>query len=164
MIAGLAFQVLTLLIFILLCIDFSLRTFKRHRSLGASALDQNPLFVKLRASWQFKGFLVALALATVCVFWRSVYRVVELGEGWTGQLIRKQWLFVGFEGVMVVVACAVLNVFHPGIMFREAMEGKGGLGSKRREKKKMGKGEKSAERSASGSDVEAGAKSEGVVF
>lgn len=157
MVAGLAFQVFTLLIFMILCIDFALRTRKRYKALGSSALDQNPLFIKMRHSWQFKGFLVALALATICIFWRSVYRVVELGEGWTGHLIRQQWLFVGFEGVMVIIACLALNAFNPAVMFKEAMTGLGGLGTKKKMQKeqRVKDAEVSAERSASASDVEA---------
>jgi hypothetical protein len=60
---------------------------------------------------------MSLALATLCIFIRSVYRVVELSEGWTGHLIRQQWLFVGLEGVMVVVAVVALNSFHPAFCF-----------------------------------------------
>lgn len=140
MVAGLAFQVFTLFVFMMLCSDFALRTHKRYKQLGASnAFDQNPVYIKLRSGWKFRGFLCALALATVCIFWRSVYRVAELGEGWTGNLIRKQWLFVGFEGVMVIVACLALNIFNPAFMFSEAMTGLGGLGSKKRMQKQSEK-------------------------
>jgi hypothetical protein len=51
-----------------------------------------------------------------------VYRVVELSEGWTGHLIKQQWLFVGLEGVMVVIAVAVLNAFHPAFCFGAKFE------------------------------------------
>ena len=159
MVAGLAFQVFTLLIFMILCSDFALRTHKRYKSMGESAFDQNPVYKSLREGWRFKGFLAALILATICIFWRSVYRVAELGEGWTGNLIRRQWLFVGFEGVMVAVACLALNAFNPAFTFKEAMSGLGGLGSKKKmlrqeREKAAGNGE---ERSGSNSDVE-GAK------
>jgi hypothetical protein len=154
MVAGLAFQVFTLLIFMLLCLDFALRTLNRHKDLGESAFDQNPILISLRAKWQFKGFLAALTLATICIFWRSVYRVAELSEGWTGNLIRHQWLFVGFEGVMVIVACFSLNVFHPAIMFKEGMAGAGGVGSgkKSRRERKMEKSEGTVSGSGSASE------------
>jgi len=135
MVAGLAFQVATLAIFIGLCTDFALRTHRRYRSLGEAAFDQNPHFVTLRQSKKFKGFLVALALATTCIFWRSVYRVAELAEGWTGNLIKRQWLFVGFEGVMVIVACLALNAFNPAFSFPEGVTGLGGLGGKKKARK-----------------------------
>lgn len=48
----------------------------------------------------------------MCIFVRSVYRVAELSEGWEGHLIRQQWLFVGLEGVMVVIGVVVLTVAH----------------------------------------------------
>jgi len=159
MVAGLAFQVLTLLIFMMLCVDFAVRTRRRYRSMGQDAFDQNPIYVTLRGSWRFKGFIAALTLATICIFWRSVYRVAELGEGWTGNLIRHQWLFLGFEGVMVIVACFALNLFNPAFAFKEAMTGLGGLGSK----KKLAKQEKQAKAvSGSNSDVEALPQAEAV--
>lgn len=127
MIAGLAFQVFTLLIFMCFCIDFAIRTRRRFNALGDAGFNQSPAALALRGSLKFKGFLGALALATICIFWRSVYRVVELGEGWEGDLIKRQWLFVGFEGVMVIVACLVLNIFHPAFCFKEGVEGLGGV-------------------------------------
>ena len=118
LVAGLAFQVLTLLIFMCLAVDFARRTLKRMRELGEQeALD--PTHAKLRESPRFRAFLGALSLATICIFTRSVFRVVELGEGWTGHLIRDQTLFIVLEGAMVVLAVLALNVFHPGLCFRE---------------------------------------------
>ncbi|KAH7372151.1 putative sphingoid long-chain base transporter RSB1 [Cadophora sp. MPI-SDFR-AT-0126] len=155
MVAGLAFQVLTLLIFMVLCGDFAIRTRRRYKSLGEAAFDQNHHFVTLRHSKKFKGFLAALTLAAICIFWRSVYRVAELAEGWTGSLIKRQWLFVGFEGVMVIVACLALNFFNPAFAFSEGVTGLGGLGSKKKMRKQR---EKANEGSSNSSDVDGGLK------
>ncbi|KAF2714405.1 RTA1-domain-containing protein [Pleomassaria siparia CBS 279.74] len=135
MIAGLSVQVITLLIFILLAGDFALRTYKRTKTLGsAEALD--PKHARLRASWAFKGFVVALSFATLCIFTRSVYRVAELSEGWTGRLIKTQSYFIGLEGAIVGLAVLVLNMFHPGLCFREGYDGNlGGCGCCGRRKK-----------------------------
>ena len=122
MVAGLAFQVLTLLMFQLLCVDFLIKTLRRMKSMGDAALD--PEHAALRRSAKFRVFLVALGLATVCIFIRSVYRVAELSEGWTGALIQNQSLFIGFEGAMVIAAVSVLNAFHPGYCFREGYKQK----------------------------------------
>ncbi|KAF2085492.1 putative sphingoid long-chain base transporter RSB1 [Saccharata proteae CBS 121410] len=127
MVAGLAFQVLTLLIFIGLATDFAVRTFLRVRKMGEEeALD--PAHARLRASWAFKGFLFALAFATLCIFTRSVYRVAELSEGWTGHLISTQKYFIGLEGALVSAAVLSLNFFHPGLCFREGYEERAGWG------------------------------------
>lgn len=117
MVAGLAFQVLTLAVFICLCADFAIRTIGRMKKMGDAALDQS--HAKLRASLMFRAFLITLAFATLCIFIRSVYRVAELGEGWEGALIKNQYTFIGLEGVMVIAASLSLNLFHPGFCFRE---------------------------------------------
>lgn len=136
MIAGLSFQVLTLLIFIACSLDFGLNAWRRYKSMGAAAFDQSAAALKLRSSWLFRGFLAALTLATICIFWRSVYRVAELSKGWNGPLMYRQGLFIGFEGVMVAVACLALNVFHPSVCMRDVMEGAGGIRSKGKKGKK----------------------------
>ena len=117
MVTGLAFQVLTLAVFICLCTDFAVRTLTRMRKMGDAALD--PTHARLRGSIMFKSFVVALAFATLCIFIRSVYRVAELSEGWEGALIKNQYTFIGLEGAMVIVAVLALNIFHPGFCFRE---------------------------------------------
>lgn len=133
MIAGLAFQVATLFVFIVLATDFGLRTLKRVRTLGKEeALDQT--HAQLRNSWPFKGFLIALAFATLCIFTRSVYRVAELSEGWNGHLIKTQRYFIGLEGAVVGAAVLSLNAFHPGLCFREGYEQRRGWGFGRSKK------------------------------
>lgn len=154
MIAGLSFQVLTLLIFITCCVDFAISAHRRYRRLGEAAFDQDATALQLRGSWRFRGFLLALAVATVCIFWRSVYRVAELSKGWDGPLMYRQDLFIGFEGVMIIVACLVLNVFHPSLCFREMMDGKGGIGSKKKKARKADVVEAKESKSEPVSDVE----------
>ncbi|KAK3394281.1 putative sphingoid long-chain base transporter RSB1 [Podospora didyma] len=122
MLAGLAFQVFTLVIFMAACIDFGVNVLVRQRRLGADALDQSAEARELRSSWQFKAVLGALTISTITIFWRSVYRVAELSNGWDGPLMKREDLFIGFEGVMVIVACFVLNAFHPSVGMRMLMD------------------------------------------
>jgi hypothetical protein len=116
MIAGLSFQVLTMLAFILLALDFAVRTACRIRRLGSENV-LNPHYAELRKSWIFRGFLVALLLSTLCIFTRCIYRVAELSHGWSGELMKKENYFVGLESAIIVVAVFMLNVFHPGFCF-----------------------------------------------
>lgn len=118
MIAGLAFQVFTILAFIIASLDFAIRTVRRHRALGESAFDQNPAVKRVRDSLRFRLFLGALALAAFCILWRSAFRVAELSEGWEGPVMGDQAMFVGFEGILIVVAVAALNIFHPGFCMK----------------------------------------------
>jgi hypothetical protein len=119
MIAGLSVQVCTLLIFILFALDFVASTVRRTRQIGAlGALDHE--HANLRKSWQFKGFLVALSMSTLCIFTRCVYRVAELSHGWEGHLMKNQNLFIGFEGSIILMAVLLLNLFSPGFCFKES--------------------------------------------
>lgn len=140
MIAGLSVQVFTLFVFMLFAVDFAYRTIRRTRELGAqNALD--PTHARLRSSWAFKGFLIALSFSTLCIFTRSVYRVAELSEGWTGHLIKTQKYFIGLEGAIVGLAVLALNAFHPGLCFREGYDTKlGGCGCFGRKKKNVESG------------------------
>jgi len=116
MLVGLSFQVVTLILFMLLCAEYGWRVVQRLRS-GAQ-LD--PTHAKLRQSKRFKAFLCALAISTTCILIRSIFRVVEMAQGWEGQLAADQTLFFILEGVMVAVAVGILNVFHPGYCFADA--------------------------------------------
>ncbi|KAJ4316519.1 hypothetical protein N0V84_007798 [Fusarium piperis] len=122
MIAGLVFQVVTIFGFILCSLDFALRTIRRQRALGEAALDQRPEVRKVRNSRRFKAFLAGLSVAALCILWRSAFRVAELSEGWKGPVMGDQYMFVGFEGVLIVVAVVVLNVFHPAFCMKELLE------------------------------------------
>ncbi|KAH8882534.1 RTA1 like protein family [Thozetella sp. PMI_491] len=124
MISGLSFQSFTLLLVLILSIDFSVRAY-RH----PSSLVQDQEAVRARTSWQARGFLCALSLSAISIFIRSVFRVAELSRGWTGQIMREQNLFVGFEGVLVVIAVWVLNIFHPSFCpgFMPVMGGAAGV-------------------------------------
>jgi hypothetical protein len=133
MIAGLATQAFTMFVFMSLCFDFGLRVrWSRSKPLpattsipGTKTSPSKAIWsTKVEKSWLFKGFLVALAIATICVFWRSVFRVVELNAGWLGPLTFKQNLFVGFEGVLMIITVFVLAIFHPGFCMGEVMSGR----------------------------------------
>jgi len=103
----------------MLATDFAIKTWGRVRRLGKEeALD--PKHAALRNSLRFRGFLIALAFATLCIFTRSIYRVAELSEGWQGHLIKTQKYFIGLEGAVVIVGILSLNAFHPAYCFQEA--------------------------------------------
>ncbi|PGH12225.1 hypothetical protein AJ79_04405 [Helicocarpus griseus UAMH5409] len=116
MIAGVVWQIVILAVFILLAVDFAVRTMLRMKSIGLGALD--PQHAMLRGSFAFRGFLVALSLATLFIFVRCVYRIAELSGGWDGPLMKEEPLFIALEGAMIGAAVLVLNAFHPGRCFR----------------------------------------------
>lgn len=67
--------------FLLLALD----VWRRVRKLGEEDMNTDAEVTKLRHSKNWKRFLVALAVAAALVFIRTVYRVVELSGGFTGE-------------------------------------------------------------------------------
>ncbi|KAH7012357.1 putative RTA1 domain protein [Macrophomina phaseolina] len=111
MIAGLASQVASLAIFMALGAEFAVRCWR-----DPGALEEG--FRDVRRGWVWKGFLGAIALATTTIFVRCVYRLVELQEGFDGELANDEVIFMVLEGPMIIIACIALTVFHPGVCFR----------------------------------------------
>lgn len=48
---------------------------------------------------------------------RSIYRVVELAEGWSSKLAVDEIYFMILEGLMMSLACFVLTVLTPGVAY-----------------------------------------------
>jgi hypothetical protein len=90
MLAGLIFQIVTLVLFALLCAEFALRVY-RHPSM------KNPAYRTLRCSMRFRGFLAATLVTFTTIFTRCVYRVIELGGGWDNSLQRQEIPFIILE-------------------------------------------------------------------
>ena len=59
----------------------------------------------------------ALAVSTIAIFIRSLYRVIELLGGFGGALANNQATFMVLEGPMVIIAVLAMTVFHPGMCF-----------------------------------------------
>ncbi|KAF8266590.1 RTA1 like protein-domain-containing protein, partial [Lactarius quietus] len=58
--------------------------------------------------------ILGISTMTTLLVIRSIYRTVELSDGWTGVIISTQWLFNTFDGAMIVLATFTLNALHPG--------------------------------------------------
>ncbi|KAK2821774.1 hypothetical protein FQN49_007690 [Arthroderma sp. PD_2] len=113
MIAGLAFQVVTLLVFMFLTGGFIMRTMKA-RSFQEKELGARPKLPITRE--RLATFAIPFALAIITIFTRCVYRVAELSEGWEGELIHDEVTFVILEGVMIAIAVICLNIAHPKLL------------------------------------------------
>ncbi|KAI0512756.1 parasitic phase-specific protein PSP-1 [Xylaria bambusicola] len=101
--AGLIFQVVTMLAFVGLLADYLIRYFQ-GKPLGSISL-------------RLKAFLGSLSLAILLILGRCAYRVAELSEGYSGTLFHDEPLFIGLEGVLIVLAVVALSIGHPGFVF-----------------------------------------------
>ncbi|KAL8659393.1 MAG: hypothetical protein Q9202_007142 [Teloschistes flavicans] len=112
MIAGLAFQVVSLSVFATLCADFA-RSVRK-----AGGLSNAELQVRLRhcTPKRFYAFIGVISLATLTIYVRSVFRVAELCGGFDGSLANDQITFMILEGAMVTIASIAITSVHPGMV------------------------------------------------
>lgn len=103
MVAGIIFQLVAIIVFELL---FSLVVLKARQQILAS----RPLSLLCGAT----TFSVAAILV------RSVYRTIELLQGWRGNLITVERYFIALDAAMILVALFIFNVLNPGELLRKA--------------------------------------------
>lgn len=112
MVAGIVFQLFSITVFVACAADFVRRTLSKrlldHRVDGA---------VSRRA---LVALFAAMCFSVLCVYVRSIYRTIELAQGWDGYLITTQRYFLALDGAMMVAAVVVFNFFHPGWLLPSA--------------------------------------------
>lgn len=113
MVGGLAWQVFSLALFGLLSLDFWWRVI--HSPPGSEPMNQTFELLRSRRSFQ-PLFMIAIFLAGLFIFVRSVFRCAELSNGFGGALANDQITFMVLEGTMMILACGLLTFFHPGLI------------------------------------------------
>lgn len=113
MMAGIVWQVATLIIFGALVTDYYLRAHKEVFSTSA---------VRLIQTLRFKLFVGGLVLAYLTVFTRCVFRIGEMATGWGNPIMQSQSDFIGLDGCMIVIAVFCLTAAHPGFTFPEMQQ------------------------------------------
>ncbi|KAJ5239951.1 hypothetical protein N7468_004570 [Penicillium chermesinum] len=110
MVAGIVFQLFSITIFVICAVDFAFRTVRRR------------LLQKLSGS--VVPLLAAMVLSVMVIYARSIYRTIELVQGWSGYLITHEVYFIALDGAMMVIAVGVFNFLHPGWLLPENVEHK----------------------------------------
>lgn len=114
LIAGLALQAASLAGFLCAAAD----VWRRVRKSGEGERNQDAMLVELRAMRRWRAFLVAVSVAAILVFVRTIYRVVELSGGFRGALANEEIPFMILEGPMIIIATVLLTIWHPGVVYR----------------------------------------------
>lgn len=57
------------------------------------------------------------AVAAVCLFIRSCWRVAELNGGFNGPLSSKEGIFIALDSVPMIIMSVLLTVIHPEFWF-----------------------------------------------
>jgi len=111
LLGGLAYQVFSFTIWLILYVTF-VAQFRpkgpeeekfRHESGGSGRLTRKQM-----------TFVVALFIAALAVYLRTIFRLAETAQGVFGELMTHEGYFAGLEFVPIVVAVVVLNIWHPG--------------------------------------------------
>lgn len=98
MVAGIAFQLGTMTLFAVFLFDFVRRIRGMH------------------VTRQLKQVLFAMFVSFLMIYIRSIYRTIELAQGWTGYLISHEGFFIGLDAAIMVVAVAVFLLFDPAAL------------------------------------------------
>ncbi|KAI0363895.1 RTA1-domain-containing protein [Pilatotrama ljubarskyi] len=69
-----------------------------------------------------KMLIAGICLATIFIYIRSVYRIIEFLNGFDGSIAHNQTLFDLFDGMLVTLAMYTLNVMHPGQLLKATAE------------------------------------------
>ncbi|KAF3918540.1 hypothetical protein ABW21_db0208303 [Orbilia brochopaga] len=64
------------------------------------------------AKW--RPLVYCLYVSCTCILIRSLYRLIEFAEGWTGYLMSHEVYFFILETLPMLICLVVFNFFHPG--------------------------------------------------
>lgn len=98
MVAGIVFQLGSITVFALLFLEFLRRVRREKQRLGTKIVL----------------LIFATALSGLMIYIRSIYRTVELLQGWSGYLITHEGYFIGLDAALMLVAVVAFNFIHPG--------------------------------------------------
>jgi len=107
--AGLAAQFVSFLFFTLLYLVFLYRVYTRTPDI--LYLNQRE-GKKWHSDW--RALAVALLISCIGILIRSVYRTVELSEGYVGHLATTESYFYGLDTLPLFIAIVVYVPFWPG--------------------------------------------------
>ncbi|KAJ7747832.1 RTA1-domain-containing protein, partial [Mycena metata] len=107
MLAGIVFQFVAIITYSALAADV-LRRYHKDLPVRRTPNDRGLMDGKL------KTMIAALAFSTLVLFIRSIYRIIELANGWHGHIIHTEVYFNVLDGGMVVLAIFTINFAHPG--------------------------------------------------
>ncbi|CAN8105424.1 unnamed protein product [Discula destructiva] len=123
MVGGIAFQLFTMTLFGGLLVDFLVRVMAPRGEFSGMVTKG------------MKLVLVALIASFLVIYIRSIYRTIELAQGWHGHLISHEGYFIGLDATTMVVAVAVFMGIDPAVIFRG--EGRPGFAKRTRAKESL---------------------------
>ncbi|KAK4167971.1 RTA1 like protein-domain-containing protein [Cladorrhinum sp. PSN259] len=159
MVAGIVFQLFTMTIFAGLVCDFLRRVFvlqqrqQQGQSTSTGNINEEGRERKngLLLTKRMKLVLGSMFVAFIMIYVRSIYRTIELAEGWSGHLITHEGYFIALDAALMFVAAAVWLMMDPAVLLRdgeqqgttEVKAGESGTGAARDQQQQQDHGEES---------------------
>jgi hypothetical protein len=111
MLGGIIFQMIAITVFMGLASEFIYRyltdkPFQRE--------DNEPPSGNYFLDGKMKGAIFGTAFACIALYVRSIYRTIELIDGWEGRIITTELYFFAMDGAMIALMMYSLNILHPG--------------------------------------------------
>ncbi|KIJ68477.1 hypothetical protein HYDPIDRAFT_106676 [Hydnomerulius pinastri MD-312] len=119
MLAGIVAQMVSIAVYVACAGEFFLRFFAHSPVRKIAVLESAEKPIGPVVDRKMKYLIIGLIFDTTCIFIRSVYRTIELSNGWSGYIISTQVYFNVLDGGMVTLAIITLNLAHPGFLLRE---------------------------------------------
>ncbi|KAF9071717.1 RTA1-domain-containing protein [Rhodocollybia butyracea] len=117
MLGGVAFQTFVIVCYMVLAAEYFWR-FAHERPIRRRSTREN--FHRGVINSRIKLLIYVVLFNTCCLLIRSVYRTIELEDGFQGNVIHTQWLFNVFDATMVVLAMFAYNFAHFGRLVDES--------------------------------------------
>ncbi|KZO95040.1 RTA1-domain-containing protein [Calocera viscosa TUFC12733] len=142
MVGGIIWQLAAMTVYVILALEFFIRVRLdkpvRRARLEAAAAEvveegkepaksetQFELAASAASKLQQHGFgfaqgsklslmLIALSVSTLFIYMRSIYRTVELLNGWSGYIITTEVYFNVLDAMPITLAMFTMNLLHPG--------------------------------------------------
>lgn len=107
--AGMAFQLFMMTIFIVLAIRVNYKIFTDDPA------NWNPEYAAKRERPLFKFWPYSIAISMAFLYIRTVYRIIEVADGWDGPIYRHEIWFLVFDGLMILLGMIPLCLVHSGL-------------------------------------------------
>lgn len=114
MLGGIIIQMVAITVYSVLAAEFLWRFHKKDAIKGRTA--SGTMHLEIVPYKNVKYMLLGLTLSTIFIFVRSIYRTIELADGWTGPIIKNEALFTLADGLMIVFAMFTIIIFHPAVL------------------------------------------------
>lgn len=63
------------------------------------------------------SLIIGLALATITIYLRCIYRVIELNAGLDSKLAQNEVKFMVIEGGIIALSVLSISIIHPAFIF-----------------------------------------------